>query len=58
MARRCSYCGVKTAVAPLQGLRSTQYCRALHSTLRAKFPPLCEATKQGIAAMRRAEEET
>jgi hypothetical protein len=53
MTRRCSYCGSKTGVTPLQGMRSTQLSRALHSPLRAKFPPLCEAIKQGVAAMQR-----
>jgi len=53
MTRRCAYCGVKTGVSPLQGLRSTQFSRALHSPLRAKIPPLCEAARQGIAATRR-----
>ena len=53
MTRRCSYCGAKTGVLPLQGMRSTQFSRAPHSPLKAKFPPICAAVQQGIAAMRR-----
>jgi len=56
MKRRCAYCGAKTGVPPLQGLRSSWLSRALHSPLRAEIPPLCEATKQGIAATRQAGE--
>lgn len=52
--RRCSYCGRKTAVTPLQGMRSEQLSRAPHSPLRAKVPPLCAAVQQGIRASRKA----
>ena len=53
MTRRCAYCGAKTAVLPIQGLHSSQFSRAVHSPLRAKFPPICAAVRQGIEASRR-----
>jgi len=54
MTRRCAYCGAKTGVLPLHGMRSSQFSRATHSPLKAKFPPICAAVQQGIAATRRA----
>lgn len=58
MTRRCAYCGAKTEVLPLQGMRSSQFSRAPHSPLKAKFPPICAAVQQGVAAARRTRDWT
>ena len=52
--RPCVYCGHRTKVDPrVASAGSGQLARYPHSPSRLKFPPLCEATKQGQRALAR-----